>query len=291
MTTSIRIIRHDGTVETDSVTSKPTAVIERPTTGIEDLSRKRYRPVGKCIYCGTKDNLTREHVVPFGLSGNLVLPDSSCLPCATTTGAFELKVLRGSMRPVRLIRRLRSRRKHSGMANDATLDIVKAGNRESVRLPLDQYPILLPLPIFGPPRLLSGEAGSDITMKGTATILYGPRPEEVALKLNAEQIAISPNFDEPVAFARMIAKIAFSFAWAEGAFTKYPAPFPIAKSILGESNDIGQWVGTVDGPIEKYPGLLHRLSLQEEHGFLIAFVQLFSDSETPTYVVLLAPPL
>ncbi len=32
-----------------------------------------FKPVGKCIYCGTKQPpLTREHVVPYGLGGEHV---------------------------------------------------------------------------------------------------------------------------------------------------------------------------------------------------------------------------
>lgn len=42
-------------------------------------------------------------------------------------------------------------------------------------------------------------------------------------------------------------------------------------------------------PIRKYPGLLHRIALIEDHEreLLIADIQLFADSETPSYGVIL----
>ena len=37
-----------------------------------------YKPVGHCIYCGATEDLGKEHILPFGLSGSAILPKSSC---------------------------------------------------------------------------------------------------------------------------------------------------------------------------------------------------------------------
>ncbi len=47
-----------------------------------ELDRYIYQEVGSCIYCGSTDNLSNEHIIPYGLGGNLELPKSSCSRCA-----------------------------------------------------------------------------------------------------------------------------------------------------------------------------------------------------------------
>src|SRR5438876_10039435 len=84
-------------------------VLQGSLEGIGDLAKLSYPPVGHCIYCSGTDNLTREHIVPFGLHGNAVLPAASCASCRQLTSAFEFQVLRGSMRTVRVICNVRAR--------------------------------------------------------------------------------------------------------------------------------------------------------------------------------------
>ena len=58
----------------------------------ESLPDKRY--IGECIYCGSTENLTDEHIVPHGLSGKWQLLEGSCQDCAKITSRFEESVLR-----------------------------------------------------------------------------------------------------------------------------------------------------------------------------------------------------
>jgi hypothetical protein len=54
---------------------------------------------GRCIYCGKKPPqalLTREHIIPDGIGGNLVLPDGSCRECADSFKSFESSVINTS---------------------------------------------------------------------------------------------------------------------------------------------------------------------------------------------------
>jgi hypothetical protein len=87
----------------------------------------------------------------------------------------------------------------------------------------------------------------------------------------------------------MLAKIGWAMAVAEGVQDRVDEPSPILRAIRGEVDDIGQWVGTLTGPIRKYPGVLHRVLVHEDHDkeMLIAEIQLFADSETPSYGVIL----
>ena len=64
---------------------------------------------------------------------------------------------------------------------------------------------------------------------------------------------------------------------------------PVLPAILGEANDIGRWVGTITDPVSRHEGHLHRVLIRrdEQKGLLLGDVQLFSDSQTPRYGVIL----
>ena len=87
----------------------------------------------------------------------------------------------------------------------------------------------------------------------------------------------------------MIAKIAYSFAIAEGNIDLIKGKsFPI-EAILGKKDNIGRWVGTITDPSKKHQGLLHRIALHKDYKkeVLIGVVQLFADSQAPNYGVIL----
>ena len=52
-------------------------------------------PIGCCLYCGANDadtKLSREHIIPDGIGGILVLPRASCERCAKEINQFEQDV-------------------------------------------------------------------------------------------------------------------------------------------------------------------------------------------------------
>lgn len=114
---------------------------------IDNLS---YAPIGRCIYCGDTEDLRKEHILPFGLGGSTVLPESTCRECAKITGQVEQKVLRGPMWGLRIYRGLKSRTKHKKAPKRYYLKITKNGAEQSVELPINEFPILLHFPIFEP---------------------------------------------------------------------------------------------------------------------------------------------
>lgn len=264
-------------------------VVEHSPEGLQDLGKMQFRPVGKCIYCGATGALSREHIVPFALGGTAVLPEASCAACARLTSQVELQVLRGPMRAVRMLRRLPSRRGHADAPTDVPLTVVRGGVTESIRLPVAEYPILLHFPTYLPVDLSLRAKPVGIEMRGISTLLFGPSPEVVMKRLGAQSITVRTGGDRPVAFARMLAKVAWAFAISQGADRMLKGPALVTPSILGQSNDVGRWVGAEPGPHKRYAGLLHRLELIEDrqHGLLVVEVQLFSDSDAPSYRVIL----
>ena len=200
-------------------------------------------------------------------------------------------VLRGSMWPVRVYRQLKSRTKHKDSPRSYPIQIVRGGVKETVFLPAEKYPILLPFPIFPEPAELVPYTGGytrGININGHRTISFGPKPEEVGKDLGASEISITPRTDQPVAFAKVIAKIAYAFAAAEGELRAISGPALVLPALLGEKEEIGRWVGTAKTR-EVYPNLLHRILIHHDlkSGFLIGEVHLLSDSHTPSYLVVL----
>ncbi len=256
---------------------------------MESISLKTYAPVGHCIYCGCTTNLEREHIIPFGLDGTAVLPKSTCRTCAKLTGRQEEIVLRGPMWAIRVYRELRSRTKHRDAPKTYPLTVIRHEAEEVVDLPAQEYPILLHFPTFAAPAFLRPEGyKSGIRLSGMNTIALGPPPEEVARRLGATSISLTQEY-EPVAFARVVAKIAYATAAAEGLLKLVEGNPYIVQSILGSVDDIGRWVGTIDGPVEAFAGQLHRILFHrdDEQGLLLGEVQLFSDSQAPRYGVIL----
>lgn len=253
----------------------------------KDLNKLVYPAFGSCIYCGTTDELEKEHIVPYALNGSAVLPKSSCRECAKITGQFEQSVLRGPMWSVRVFRELTSRTKHADSPKTFPLSVIQGEKVKKIQLPLKEYPILIHFPMFSPPGFIAPtDYTTGITLTGVATILFGPQPEEVAKRLGVTEIMHNQNY-YPAAFARVIAKIGYSYAVAEGKLERIRGQPLLLDSLLGRTDDIGRWVGTLHFPLQSYPGMLHRLSIHEDHekGLLIVEVQLFADSCTPSYAV------
>ena len=254
------------------------------------LNGTSYSPVGRCIYCGATGKLEKEHILPFGLSGTATLPKSSCRACAAITGTFERIVLRGPFLAVRVYRDLKSRTKYEKAVKTIPLSYIRDGKEHTIALDIDKYPMLLHFPIFAPPVYLTGnpEYTSGIILSGIASVLFGPQPEDFAKSLGASEVQVASD-SQPVAFARMIAKIAYAFAIAEGVMDDVEGDSFVLPSILGKADDIGRWVGTLAKPIQTYVDQLHQIVIhyEKENGLLITEVRLFADSETPSYGVIL----
>lgn len=192
------------------------------------------------------------------------------------------------MWPVRLYRKLSSRTKHREAPTEYPLTILRGDDEEAIKLPLKDYPILLHFPVFLVPAYLEPtDYTHGIKLSGMRTISFGPRPEDVIRKYGATGLRVSEN-SKPVEFARVIAKVAYSWAVAEGALQLIEGKSFVAPAILGATEDIGRWVGTVGGVYDK-EGAVHTLILRPdvEKRILIGEVRLFADSQAPAYCVIL----
>jgi len=255
-----------------------------------DLAYFTPSPADRCIYCGALDDLRSEHILPYGLGGPAEIPRASCGNCARITGAIEQEVLRGALWPLRVFLDLKSRTKHQDAPKTIQLTLALDGGRELVlEVPLEKAPIVFIFPIFTPPAVIdpTGYTGG-IRVCGAATIGYDNGLKELLTAHGATSVAIKQN-TRPITFARMLAKIAYAMAFAQGELQRLSGPAPIVPSILGQSDDVGRWVGTYGDPPTGHPGLLHHVVAREphDHGVLAYEVQLFALSHAPRYSVVL----
>jgi hypothetical protein len=153
---------HSMRATSSSVSGSQKSAMRRRSVSIA----KTYPPVGECIYCGDRHStLTREHIVPYGLGGNMILPRASCHTCADITKRFEQKCLRMTMGPLRI--RLGVKTRHPKQ-RPKTLDLEllhEDGRLETVHVPAAQYPASIVLPrLFENPGILIGAPPSNSHM-------------------------------------------------------------------------------------------------------------------------------
>jgi hypothetical protein len=254
----------------------------------------RFPPVGQCIYCGSRNKLSDEHIVPFALGGRLILPKASCPECAKITSAFERKVLHaeGFMQSARVVGKFQTRRPKR-RPKKVLLTIKKAQEFESIELPIEHATAFLDLPMLPRAAFLDSRPPvKGVTIYGMETIYFGKAPQEVATNLGAREIQDAVNLDA-TSFVRMIAKIGYGFAiGTQGLFPTSESP--VIPLILGSADDGSTWVGSADYRLnveDKKP--MHALGLVSQDGILnggritvlVARVKLFASSGATGYEV------
>ena len=260
---------------------------------MEDQAKKKYAAVGRCIYCGSTEDLTKEHPIPYALGGIAKLPKSSCKACAAITGKFELNVLRGPMQQVRVYRDIQSRTNHREAPKTKPVDVTrKDGTKETIEFGFAEAPIVYGFPVFAVPALLDPTGyESGIRISGVASFAFGQTPESIVEQLELQTLTWTANHNY-ADFARMLAKIAYSSLLAQ--MTEQPStslvPDPdLLSAMLGKSDDIGRWVGTLTKSFERHENHLHRVvfGTLNDGETVCAEVQIFADCGSPHYGVIL----
>lgn len=237
------------------------------------------RFIGNCIYCDSKDDLSDEHVVPYGLlpkgQEGLVLEKASCPECCKITSSFEREVLRNHLRESRAYLKMKTRRKYP---KETILKIGKSEDNKEVAI--DEVGAIIMLPIFEKPT----PSAKGINVIGSILIRNGGISlKSLADKNNTNSIGFSWDF-KPIAFARMIAKIAYGFAIYKYGKEKFKRIY-VLDAILSKDGDLGRVVGCIDRIItgDKYINL----KLGINNGLIISHVRLFEKWGGPTYVAIL----
>ena len=262
--------------------------------GLDIIGQKTYKPVGVCIYCGdTTPLLTDEHIIPYALNGDWILPESSCKRCAKITGQLEQRVLRGELWHLRTALNFQTRRR----SEQPKVVRFKADGVE-LDVPINDCPILMHFIKFPPPGMLEGRVlKPGIDALGHVTIRWGPDPGEFAKRHGIKNLSMTTDL-RPAEFARMIAKIAYSHVVARFGLKAIADDF-VSSVILGNSTRIGHVIGCASGgdPLTttqpNTPVLrpeIYKGGLSGEDRLLAVKVKLFADSPTPVYQVVIGRP-
>lgn len=246
--------------------------------------------VGCCIYCQRADvSLSREHIIPYGLNGEWILQQASCASCSKVTSQIEEDVLRNMLSAPRTIFKMRSYRPKK-RKKTLPLQVEKHGKRHIIQIPVEDYPIYMAMPLFAPPAHLSGkpyssgivirkETKRNVVHVGGATFLQ----LKEKYKFDYDYLGVRIEY-EPVNFARMLAKIGFGM-------TVFAAGLPsiaenyVLPAIMGDTQDIGRWVGSEDSaPVNPTHGL-HAVSIFAYGDEIHAKIRLFAQAHQNEYLV------
>jgi hypothetical protein len=273
----------------------------------EHLSRKKFPPVGRCIYCdgdGGADGLRSEHIIPFSLGGNAEILEASCIECAKITSRLEQHLARDIFWELRIHTNTQTRRKKERpklLARHVTIN----ESSKTLMLPIEDHPSFLALPIWGLPGILRGLPPSEIFPEVKAHFYYHvPQNIRTTLELRdgepAEIHVPDLSIDTPV-FARAIAKIAYCQMVAVrglNGFERHPLPALILGKYLPVSHLVGGDLTTPPKPHERQ--FVHSIGFAtwtplKGQPFTIATIRLFSncgtaDIGTPLYRVVMAAP-
>jgi HNH endonuclease len=245
--------------------------------------RKIFGAPGRCIYCGSTDGLTDEHILPYGLGGNYIFEKASCKRCAKITGAAEQRLMRGTMWPTRLKQNIQSR-----TAGPETMPLYlfdDGTEAERVDLKPDDFPEYMALLGFDPAGILVGATPTEVPM--TYPCFYRGREfDDRMSKLGKRYLSI--HAPSPLEICQVLAKIAHSLAMADcvgGAPTFQPL---LPDLVLGRYTTPTYLVGcpTLQPP-DPEPNIIHRANLQltPDKSLLLCRIRLFENLRAPEYCV------
>lgn len=254
-----------------------------------------YPPVGQCIYCGATEyapgssrSLATEHVIPYALGGDILLPEASCQTCERVTGRIESIGLNAHLLSARRAMGLHSRTPKAKQKAQS-LSVVKDGLLQDFQFPDEDYPSVLFLPYFNEAPILRElpYRGHPNDMMLGIYYYFFDQNAQVLLSQIAPDALISPPLDTLV-WRRMIAKIAHATAVAELGMKAFA---PLLSEVLLDPNrhayDVQDYVG--GSPIVPRTRTGHNLTISREiiNGqiLFVVDVTLFSVLDAPSYRV------
>jgi len=209
------------------------------------INRKVFPAVGRCIYCasnGGMGGLRDEHIIPFALGGNAVLPKASCADCERVTSYIEGHVSRVVFGPMRAFYGIQKRkRKQPPQTVSMTFETDKGNEVRSVVV--NEVPPLMFLREFDLPSILEGKPPRELSGKDEAWIWYSHEFQKMAERLRRpgdKKWSVPLHFKSDI-FARFLAKVAHCLVVAQFGVDSFTHSLP--PIVLGKEKNIGWLVG------------------------------------------------
>jgi hypothetical protein len=168
------------------------------------------------MYCGCTDDLSDEHIIPLGLGASWILEKASCKRHRDVTSAFELDILRNLWGPLRAAINLKSRRGYKGRRYPITIT-GQDGRTSTVAIDPAKFGAPMHYVMMPYPRYLSGEKSDrDLSIHGRVCHFLPDHErfkDNLKKEFNPKKVDVTITF-QPVAFAQLLAKIAYGFVVA-----------------------------------------------------------------------------
>ncbi|MBY3382541.1 HNH endonuclease [Rhizobium laguerreae] len=170
------------------------------------------KPVGFCIYCGERKGVfTNEHIVPFSLGGNIILPQASCDECQKHINAFETQVATETYISFRSAQRYPSRTKSLLTHLPVEFTVGPFNIKHEVQVPIDDAPVQAIIPSFGlPPYLSSTPVPARLEMLPIDDQRWKRTLRHCRGATGASSVSNGIRVEY---FVRLLMKIAYGFAW------------------------------------------------------------------------------
>jgi len=251
--------------------------------------RKRYDPVGSCIYCGASAvPLTDEHIIPRGIYGGLVLPRASCLDCNSITSARESRYQNGTIKDLRTALEMPNT---DGQRISRPIRI-RSDKGDEAKHHLQDAPSFIFSPILPLPEVLGGSSWLETAIQFQMVVVNPSSARKLQTQHgNFKSTPISFNV---IDFSLMIAKIAHSFATAElSPILAAQAEFVLPDLIRGISTITPDaFVGGAPQSLGERPAELHQIELQkwqvEDRHYIVVRLSLFAFWRTPPFLIVAA---
>ena len=258
----------------------------------KSVESRRYPSFGKCIFCGTTEDLTDEHIVPEALTGvgQLVIELGSCRQCNNYANEnYEQAALNADFAPVRHM--LDLRRKRRGKKTKPrrlplvsyTASIDEVGNAGfDQELPVENYPPLYQFVVHEPAGKLVGiDRSNGATQIRVGFLHLGLKrttPNQVTTRL--PMIMGGPEM--------VVAKMAYCYAVAEKGLDVYDAR-ELVDLLMGRRHDVFNFVGS---PVEdEHLAMLrlHKFYFRMRGNLNTVIVHLFASFGGPKHEVVIGP--
>ncbi|MBI5128096.1 MAG: hypothetical protein HZA66_01520 [Rhodopseudomonas palustris] len=256
---------------------------------------RRYGSSDRCIYCGSLDGLTKEHIIPYALGGTWIFPKASCKTCAKITAAFEGQFCRTILGPLRMLynmptRRPKERPRHLALK----VKYPSSNDWEIAYVDRDICPFLIGLPLYPLPSALTGKQTNEVSGSATREFwlrgggFWQDRDSHLQWLCNIlGAVQVMPMAEvQTDPFCLTLAKIAHAFTAAElgnGGFKPFLTEMVRHRDVSRCSELIGGGRGN-EMPSEA----VHEIKFDEEaasKGLIVVFVRLLAVLGAPTYSV------
>ncbi|MBI9049563.1 MAG: hypothetical protein JEZ00_09095 [Anaerolineaceae bacterium] len=249
-----------------------------------------YPGLGKCIYCGKSNTkLSKEHIIPFGLGGNLILSHSSCKGCAKITSQFERFIQHEMLGPARIKLNLPTRRPQK-RPKQLTL-VYHSGDMQKKfeSLSIEEFPSVIAGFDFPEPALLRNIPYNDHKISEGRLIIKPIVDITKNEKYKAGKKIKIGSFSV-LEYKRFLAKIAHSYYIAQFNNMNF-TPF-LPDFILGKNNQLSYYVGGGNHlpNNNSESNILHHLYRQDciHNGikYIGIVIHLFAFANMPKYYVI-----